>query len=184
VDYKAQATTGNMELVPEGTYETVIVNAGLQPTTLKGIVLLSMRLTIRNDVQQPCPNRMIFWDVWPKKEPTEAEAAIGGFGFGMIQGISRSAKLPDGKAYPDIDAWIKDLIRKPIRVTIKHEARQKPDGSDGTRIKVTDWQETEHMPVRHTWAAAKTPGAAPAARNTAPAAPAAPATVPDDELPF
>ena len=59
-------------LVPEGDYECIITNAEIRQTQ-HGKYKVGFMLTIRNDIQQDCQNRVLFLDIWRKREPTPAE---------------------------------------------------------------------------------------------------------------
>ena len=48
---------GGNELIPEGFYECIITNAEIRQTQ-NGKYKVGFMLTIRNDIQQPCVNRV------------------------------------------------------------------------------------------------------------------------------
>ncbi len=76
---------------------------------------------IRNDVQQAYQNGLIFESIWKKKNPNEDDQSIGGFDYGRLMAIADAAKLPDGKEYADLGAFLAELKGKPLRVHLYHD---------------------------------------------------------------
>ena len=59
-------------ILPEGDYEVIIRNIE-ERTTKKGSTGLNLSLVVRNDIEQKFKDRYIFYTLWKKKEPTDAE---------------------------------------------------------------------------------------------------------------
>lgn len=116
---QAEAEQG-YSIKPEGEYECIIVKCE-ERTTRNGATGLNFTYVIRNDVEQKFKNGYIFDTLWKRKEPTQADMSVNGYGFGQIMATGKAASLPDGKDYENLDAFLADLINKPIRITIKHE---------------------------------------------------------------
>lgn len=106
-------------LVPAGTYEVVIRNIA-ERTTKKGSTGLNLSLVIRNDVEQKQKNRYLFHTLWKRKEPTQADMQVQGYGFNELMRLAKAAKLPSGKAYETVEGLCKDLLRRPLLVKVKH----------------------------------------------------------------
>ena len=107
-------------LIPEGEYEVVIRNIE-ERTTKNGATGLNLSLIIRNDVEQKYKDRYLFCTYWKRKQPTEADMQVQGYSFAQIMRLAKSAKLPSGKAYENIQALCEDLMKRPLKVTVKHE---------------------------------------------------------------
>ena len=99
-DFK-QADMGN-GIKPEGNYECMIVKAE-ERATKNGKL------------------GYIFHTLWKRREPTAADMQVNGYGFGQVMALGKAAKLPDGKDYPNLEAFLADLVGKPVLVTLKHE---------------------------------------------------------------
>jgi hypothetical protein len=106
-------------ILPEGDYEVIIRNIE-ERTTKKGATGLNLSLVVRNDIEQKFKDRYIFYTLWKKKEPTEADKQVQGYIFNQIMRLAKSAKLPNGKAYESVMDLCKDLMHRPIKVTLEH----------------------------------------------------------------
>lgn len=171
----SKAQEGGNPLKPEGDYEVIIDTAEVTRTQ-SGKDKINIVYVIRNDVQQAYQNGLIFDSIWKKKEPNEDDQSIGGYNFGQLMAIADAAKLPDGKEYADLGAFLAELRGKPLRVHLYHD-----DYNDKWYEKIDRHEPTTLTAVRH-----KAKGGKPApAPRTAPAtpAPAVPAAG-DDDYPF
>lgn len=144
------------DLIPEGEYECVVRTAALN-STANGTPYFDVRLVIRNDVSQKFSNRYIFHSLWKKKEPSEADMQVDGFSFAQIMALAKAAQLPAGKSYPGLNEMGKDLIGKPVRVTIEHNTYKEKTSE---RMKYVN--ETKYPDCKHVYKEA-----APAANNQA-----------------
>lgn len=107
-------------IIPEGEYEVVIRNIE-ERATKNGAVGLNLSLVIRNDVEQKFKDRYLFCTYWKRKEPTAADMQVQGYSFKQIMRLAKSAKLPSGKAYENVQELCADLLKRPLRVTVEHE---------------------------------------------------------------
>ena len=124
----ADAIQGS-SLKPEGDYECIITGIE-ERTTKNGATGLNFTLVIRNDVEgQRYGNACLFYTLWKRREPTDADKQVNGYSFGQVMAIGKAAALPDGKAYKDLAEYCQDLVDKCIRVTLKHESN--PDYKNG-----------------------------------------------------
>lgn len=105
--------------LPEGEYEVVIRNIE-ERTTPNGATGLNLSLVIRNDVEQNYKDRYIFYTLWKRKEPTAADKQVQGYGFNQVMRLAKSAGLPSGKAYETLQDMCKDLMNRPLKVTLEH----------------------------------------------------------------
>lgn len=125
------------QFTPEpGLYECVIASAKLA-TTRNGAEHISLTLEIRDDVPQDGQGESFNWPLWKKKQPRPSDPA--GFHAGTIHSISRVVGLENGKSYDTIDDWLRAIIRKPIRVEVRHE-----EFNGRTQARVSYCFETEH----------------------------------------
>jgi hypothetical protein len=133
----------NDGLKPEGDYEVIVVKAE-ERTTKNGKTGLNVSMVIRNDVPQAYKNGYIFHTLWKRREPTAADLQVKGYGFGQIMALGKAAKLPDGKDYPDLEAFLADVANKPVRVHIIH------DEYNGTKREAVSYlNPTSYPEVRH-----------------------------------
>lgn len=107
-------------LIDEGEYEAVIRNIE-ERTTKNGATGLNLSLVIRNDVEQKYKDRYLFCTYWKRKEPTQADMQVQGYSFKQIMRLAKSARLPGGKAYENVQELCADLMKRPLRVTVEHE---------------------------------------------------------------
>lgn len=171
----SKAQEGGNSLKPEGDYEVIIDTAEVARTQ-SGKDKINVVYVIRNDVQQAYQNGLIFDSIWKKKNPNEDDQSIGGFNFGQLMAIADAAKLPDGKEYADLGAFLTELKGKPLRVHLYHD-----DYNDKWYEKIDRHEPTTLTAVRH-----KAKGKS-APRNPAPvptAASGAPAAEDDSDYPF
>lgn len=134
---------GSYELISEGDYEVIIKNAE-ERTTNGGKKYLNLWLVIRNDVEQKYKNRYIFHTLWKRKEPTEADMQVEGYGFGWIMMLAESAGLPSGKNYETIGDFCKDLTNRTLLVSVEHD-----DYNGSMREKVVYINETQFPVCKH-----------------------------------
>ena len=117
-DYsKAQDNYG---IKPEGDYEVIIVQAE-ERQTKGGKTGLHLSMVIRNDVDQKYKDGYLFHSLWKRKQPTDADLQVKGYGFSQIMALGKAAQLPDGKNYASLEDFLKDLIGKPVRAHLSHE---------------------------------------------------------------
>lgn len=135
--------TQNSGLKPEGTYECLLVKAE-EHQFRSGTIGLNLTYVIRNDLEQKYKNGYIFDTLWKRKEPTQADMQVNGYGFGQIMNLGKAAKLPDGKDYDNLEQFLQDLVNKPFRLTIKHE-----EYNGEMREKVSYVNETIFPQVNH-----------------------------------
>lgn len=112
--------TQQSNIKPEGDYECLIQSIE-EHTTRNGATGLNIAMVIRNDVEQNYKNAYIFHTLWKRKEPTEADKQVNGYGFGQVMALGKASGLPDGKEYDSLHQFCEELIGKPLRVTLKHE---------------------------------------------------------------
>jgi hypothetical protein len=107
-DYK-EVGDGNFTPIPEGEYEAVISEAKKE-TFKSGNEGVKLTLTIRTDVDQPGQKRKVFDNL------TITEKAMFKF-----QQVTKAAGFPEGMDFPSVEAFIKAVTFKAVRVIIKHE---------------------------------------------------------------
>jgi hypothetical protein len=127
-------------LVPPGKYECIITNAEIRQTK-NGKYKVGLTLTIRNDVQQGCQSRLLFLDIWRKREPTSADEQVDGFNFAQLMSVSRAAGIPSGQSFESLEQFLRALCGRCMIATVKHEtyngetsAKVDPLGTEPTRF--------------------------------------------------
>ena len=168
-------------IVPEGSYECIITNAEIRQTQ-NGKYKVGFMLTIRNDIQQDCQNRVLFLDIWRKKEPTPADDQVDGFNFAQLMAVSRAARIPSGQSFDSLEQFLQALCGRCLLVTVKHETY---NGNTSARVDPLSTLPTAFPECRHVQKQRQQPqnpayGSAPAPRQNqqfAQAAPPAPASM-------
>lgn len=117
-NYSAAADYG---IIPQGEYECIITNAEVRQTPSQKWKV-SLTLTIRNDVQQGSQNRVLFMDIWRKKEPNANDAQVEGFNFAQLMNIAKAAAIPDGTNFESLADFLRTLVGRLLRVTVTHRA--------------------------------------------------------------
>lgn len=171
-----KATEGGT-LKPEGDYEVVILKAE-KATTPNGKEKLAFRYVIRNDVDQKFKNGLIFDDIWKKHEPNEDDLSVDGFNYGQLMALARAARLPDGKEYESLDAFLAELVGKPLKVHLYHDPRNGKMNEKVDKRYPTDFPDVKH--VQKTSASSVSGYAAPPAADFA----VQTAAAIDDDYPF
>ena len=132
-------------LVPQGNYETVVTNAVISQTK-NGKYKVSLMLTIRNDIQQDCQNRVLFIDIWRKREPTAADEQVDGFNFAQLMAVSRAAQIPSGQSFESLEQFLQALCGRCLIATVKHETY---NGETTAKVDALDTMPTKFPECRH-----------------------------------
>lgn len=142
----SEATQSN-SLKPEGDYECLIAKAEERDyTNSKGEekTCLNISFIIRNDVEQGYKNGHIFHTLWKRKEPTENDMQVNGYGFNQVMTLGKAAGLPDGKDYDSLEQFLGELVKKPVRVTIKHGEWNGEKREEVSWLNPTKFPEVKH----------------------------------------
>ena len=99
--------------ITDGTYETLIDKAE-QDATKNGADFLNIHFRIRSDFEQEFKNNVIFHRIFAKK-------ADGKYPVGAIMNLAKQAGIPDGTRFASLDDYLKQLVGKPVKVTVKNE---------------------------------------------------------------
>lgn len=142
-NYEGIPTGGG--LVPQGNYETVVTNAVISQTK-NGKHKVSLMLTIRNDIQQNCQNRVLFIDIWRKREPTAADEQVDGFNFAQLMAVSRAAQIPSGQSFESLEQFLQALCGRCLIATVKHETY---NGETTAKVDALDTMPTKFPECRH-----------------------------------
>lgn len=145
---------------PEGDYECIIT-AIEERQTKNGKYGLNFSFVIRNDVAgQRFGNAFLFHTIWKKKEPNEFDMQVNGYNFGQLMAMGKAAALPDGKDYENLTAYCSDLVRKCVRVTLKHEEYNGEMQERISYVNPTKFPECRHVFKKSTGAAVQTQNSA------------------------
>lgn len=134
---------------PEGDYECIITKVE-ERVNQNGKENLNISMVIRNDVEQGYKNGYIFNTLWKRREPTEADLQVKGYGYGQIMALGKAAGLPDGKEYESLEQFCGELINKPIRATIKHEEYNGKMQERVSWLNLTKYPTVKHIPKQAT----------------------------------
>lgn len=140
---QSEASDFNSNLKKEGVYECLISKIQ-EKTTNNGAKGLSVYLVIRNDVEQEYKNGFLFYTLWRRKEPTQQDMQVCGYGFGQVMALGKAAGLPDGKDYETLADFCNDLIKRPVRVTLKHREWNGKLQEDVTKLDTTKFPDVKH----------------------------------------
>lgn len=140
----------DFDLIPKGEYEVIITKIE-EHTTQKGATGLNFTLVIRNDVEQKYQNRCIFHTLWKRKEPTQADLSVNGYGFKQIMQLAKAVRLPSGKSYETVYSLCDELGGKIMRVTVGHR-----EYNGRTYEEVRYMNETQFPECKHTFKTAVT----------------------------
>lgn len=136
---------GGNELVPEGDYECIIVNAEIRKTQ-NGKYKVAFSLVIRNDVEQACKNRYLFVDVWRKREPSPSDEQVEGFNFAQLMAVSRAAQIPSGQSFESLEQFLKCMVN---RLVIAHATHDDYNDKWFVRCDPLDLMPTQYPECRH-----------------------------------
>lgn len=134
----------DFNILPEGDYEVIIRNIE-ERTTKKGATGLNLSLVVRNDVEQKFKDRYIFYTIWKRKEPTDADKQVQGYGYNQIMKLARSAKLPNGKAYESVMDMCRDLMRRTLKVTLEHREWNGKQQENVKCVNASEYPECKHV---------------------------------------
>lgn len=160
------------DLIPAGDYECVITNAETRQLS-SGKQKVGFSLVIRNDVQQQCQNRYLFIDIWRKAESdmSDDDRAVDGFNFKQLCNVASAASLPTGQSFETLADFLRVLVGRCIRVTVKHstyngrtDAKIAPFLGENGGLHKTGFPECRHVMKQKTQS--------PAYGSVAPSAPA------------
>ena len=161
------------ELIPEGEYECVIENA-METATDRGTPFLSIRCRVRRDVRQEQQGRVIFHDLWMKRNPEPQDAAFDGYSAKQILALSRAAGLAAGTRFDGLSDWCDALTGRAVRLTVYHDTY---NGRTNARVR---WVNETRFPEGD----GSTQAQAAPAQSAAPAAGFQPIQDDDEDLPF
>lgn len=125
----------------DGTYETVVTSSE-EKQTQTGTDYVEVVLAVRNDIQQPSQNALIFHKVWKTKE-------TGKYNMKSFNTIGKALNLSQGKQYNSMKELLADFVGKPALVTVKTEESEY-GGQTYTNINVKRWEQSKFLNVAHT----------------------------------
>lgn len=124
----------------DGQYEVVVTNAS-ERQTQSGTNYIEIVLAVRNDVQQPSQNALIFHKIWKSKE-------TGKYNLKSLNTIGKYLQLQEDKAYNSLDDVLKDFVRKMALVTVKNETSEY-NGKEYNNVNVKRWEVTKFPTLAH-----------------------------------
>ena len=94
------------DIIPAGVYEAMITSA-------KEDGKITIGLEIRKDVEQDCKGRGFTHWMYKLREPGDIDKQIDSYSYSQIMRIAKSARLPEGKSYAELQAYAKRKGYKP-----------------------------------------------------------------------
>lgn len=136
--------TGDYGILPEGDYEVIIRNIE-ERTTKSGATGLNLSLVVRNDINQKYKDRYIFYTLWKRKEPTQADMQVQGYSFKQVMRLAKSAKLPNGKSYESIQDMCSDLMHRTLKVNVEHRGWNGKQQENVKYVNESDFPDCRHV---------------------------------------
>lgn len=122
-NFNQKPEQASFELIPCGDYEVFIEQAEERPTK-SGRPQLSVRLKIRDDIQQACQNRILFLNIFQKtpEKLNDMDRQVGNYNYSHLYHLlDVTGILTSGNEIEDMNDICRLLIGKEIRVTVHHE---------------------------------------------------------------
>lgn len=126
--------------IKDGKYEVVITKFE-ESATQTGTEFVDVRLTVRNDIDQPYKNQIVFHRIWKAK-------ATQKYNMKSFNTIGAAAQLQQGKQYSSIEELFKDFLGKPVLVAVKNETSEF-NGKTYENLNVKRWEKTNFPEVAH-----------------------------------
>lgn len=126
--------------IKDGKYEVVITKFE-ESATQSGTEFVDVRLTVRNDIDQPYKNQIVFHRIWKAK-------ATGKYNMKFFNTIGAAAQLQQGKQYSSIDELFQDFLGKPVLVAVKNETSEYND-KIYENLNVKRWEKTNFPELAH-----------------------------------
>lgn len=129
-----------MPEVEAGTYEFVLINV-TRSATQGGTEYLTLRMTIRNDIDQPSQNAVVYTTVWLSTKNPENTMKT-------INTIGNALRLDGSKQYNSVEDAIASGKGKPVRAKITKETSE--DGKyTNYNVAPWDWSVTDFPNLQH-----------------------------------
>lgn len=146
-NYNNGGSNTTNDIIPEGWYETIVTKAEIV-TRNNGRQNIAFNFTIRNDVDQPQKNRIIFENMWKRKEPTEADKQTDDFSFGILMGLASKLNVSSNAYFETLQDLLNEFVGKCLLVQVRHSQyngakRADVDLVSGTRI--TNCPQCKHV---------------------------------------
>ena len=103
--------TDTFGAIKDGVYE-VFVSSVREEETKSGRTSIQAVLTVRNDVEQPFQNALIFHNVWSPKDTNKLTEA-------NYQTIAKQLGIPNGTKIESMDDFWKAMQFNTLKVTVK-----------------------------------------------------------------
>lgn len=111
----------SFEMVPEGEYEVFVERAEERPTN-NGTLSLSIRLKIRDDIPQPCQNRLLFLNIYKKKQPNNDDLQVDSYNYmHLYHLLDVTGVFDSGKEFDSMADICRILVGRELRVTVHYE---------------------------------------------------------------
>lgn len=131
-----------MPEVEPGTYEFVLVDVD-RSATKGGTEYLTLRMTVRNDIDQPFQNAVIFTTIWLSTKNPENTMRT-------LNTVGNALRLDGSKEYESAHDAIASGKGQPIRAKVTKELS---DDGKYTNYNVApwDWSVTDFPNLQHRW---------------------------------
>ena len=109
------------ELIPEGEYEVIIAKIDEKSSYNGTNTKLNFCLAVRNDVEQKYQNRILFLEIWKKRNPNDMDIQVSNYNFAHLMNVVKHCRIPDGTEFETVSDLCKELVNKCIKVSVHHE---------------------------------------------------------------
>ena len=128
--------------IPDGKYEMVIKEV-IEGEAQSGTKFIQFSLVVRNDIEQPRQNAVVFHKVWQSKE-------TGTYNQKTFNTIGWAAQMDENKKYKKMEEVFADLANKPVLVRVKNETSEY-NGKTYENRNVKSWEISQYPIVAHQW---------------------------------
>lgn len=120
------SNTGDFSPLPVGDYECIVSSATIKPTST-GKQMVSVKLTIREDVEQQGQKRNFFDNLVVQDNM-----------MWKFNQVSKAAQLPEGEEIASVEDFAQAILYKPVVIRNKHEQY-----NGETQDRVASWKVSE-----------------------------------------
>lgn len=120
------SNTGDFAPLPVGDYECIVSAATVKPTST-GKQMVSVKLTIREDVEQQGQKRNFFDNLVVQDNM-----------MWKFNQVSKAAQLPEGEEIASVEDFAQAILYKPVVIRNKHEVY-----NGETQDRVASWKVSE-----------------------------------------
>lgn len=133
VNHNEAAGNGEFQTISEGRYQAIIKEAEVTKSSA-GNDMIKVTVVIRDDVAQTFAKRKVWDYIVPEKAKWKA------------QQVAKAVGIENGKSIATIQEFAKEILFKPVTITIKHE-KDTYNGEEKIREKIS-YYDVPEAPAR------------------------------------